>query len=170
MQQKKSRTSKKKTAETAPRIRLFTVRMHYLSYLLDESYKYYMDFQDTLLEDEVSSQIIFTSHFFNNHVDKTKIDSISKEVYQDNLNSILDDISSSIVKVSFQLKVDPIKLIKEFLATQTHIEEDERHVVTNLAGFLEKRVKATIQTHNMIQEGLKQGLLTQKDLADIVGK
>lgn len=168
MQHKKPKTPRKK--KTAQRVRLFSVRMHYLTYLLDESYKYYMDFQDTLLEDEVSSQIIFTSHFFNHHVDKAKIDSVTKEVFQDNLNSILDEISSSIVKVSFQLKVDPGKLIKEFLATQTHIEEDEQHAVNNLAGFLEKRVKATIQTHTMIQEGLKQGLLTQKDLADIVGK
>lgn len=118
--------------------------------------------------DDGDSQILFTSHFFNNHVDRTRIDSRIVDVYQDNLNQVLDEITMDIVRVSLRMNIDCMKVIREFLDTQVHIEEQDFHKITNLRSFIEKRAKISIEINNHINQGLRSGALTQEDLADIM--
>lgn len=161
------RKPSQKKPKLPPRVRLFSLRFHYITYLQEESYKYYLDFQDSILE-EGDSQIVFSSHFFNTHVDKTKIDSSVLEVYQDNLSTILDHICNTIFKLCLSGRMDPLKVTKEFLATQTHIEEQDSHKIKGIYSFIEKRIVHLIEIHNRIAQSLKKGELTEEELAGIL--
>lgn len=145
---KKKSVSKKpkKTEPSKDRIQLFAVNLQYLYYLSKESYKYYMNFDEREFEED--SKFIFTAHFFNNHVDKTKLEPGIKIIYQDNMNITLDEITTLLFKTSIQLSLDPNKLLLELMDTQVHIEEDDTHKIRGIQPFIQKRLTQIINVHN----------------------
>lgn len=145
---KKKPASKKSKKMEIPkeRIKLFIVNLQYLYYLSKESYKYYMDFDEREFEED--SKFIFTAHFFNNHVDKTKLEPGIKVIYQDNMNITLDEISTLLFKTSIQLNLDPNKLLLELMDSQVHIEEDDIHKIRGIQPFIQKRLTQIINVHN----------------------
>jgi hypothetical protein len=148
MPQKKQKQASKKSKVQKPldKVKLFSINLQYLYYLSKESYKYYMDFNEG--EFEQDSQFIFTAHFFNNHVDKTKLDSSIVDIFQDSMNPTLDEISSLIFKTAVQLNMDPHKLLLELIDTQTHIEEGDFHKIKGISPFIKKRITHIINVHN----------------------
>jgi hypothetical protein len=138
--------TKRKSSKKAKRELLCTLKLGYLNYIQNTSYQHYMDKtidDDSYLED-FESQMVFTSHYFNNYVDHKTVENQELHIYQDDMHEKLNELSLTIFEVSRRLSMNPKEILNHFLDSQIHLQKEERYKINNIKPLLIRRIDAAI--------------------------
>lgn len=129
---------------------LFTLRLGYLMYIKNKAYQHYMDNMDdgSLNDMDFETQMVFSSHYFNNYVTQEDIDNQEIKIFQDNMHKILSELSITMYHLANEIGIHQRELLTHFLDTQVHLEKTEKFKINNIKFLLLRRIEATTRLYD----------------------
>jgi hypothetical protein len=130
---------------------LFTLKLGYLAYIKNKAYQHYMDnmSEDIMLNDmDFETQMVFTSHYFNNYVEQENIENQEIKIYQDNMYKILNELSITMFHLANDIGIHQKELLNHFLDTQIHLDKTEKFKLNNIKFLLLRRIEATMKIYD----------------------